>query len=278
MSDYIVETMAFSNAGFNLGSYEIRDADWKDDYGLVVLLQEKRKFIIFINNKTFLTPSIKLHYPIVRWSDKDRIVICNPRVDSKEDNVFILNLAGTILDSFNCGDGVEDIEVGKEGIWISYFDEGVFGDGLSTEGLVLFSFTGDVIFRYHTDLLERPGIADCYAISKGEGSSIWLFPYTDFPLIQVFPDRREIHSYKVPDKVHGSKAICVRGNYAYFNGGYNANGKGYLFCWKIGAKQPQLMGNIERMSRGLGNGEKNHFISISEEFVTLHRLTNDEES
>ncbi|KAB7709248.1 TetR family transcriptional regulator [Bacillus aerolatus] len=265
----------FSKSAANLGSYEIINADWKDNYGLVVILKEQRQFMIRLNNDNFLIPNIKLGFPMVRWIDKDTIVIANPRNESQKDNVFILNLSGTILSSFNGGDGIEGIEVSKEGIWISYFDEGVFGDGISTEGLVLFSFSGNIIFRYHSDLLDRPWIADCYAICKGNGSSIWLFPYTEFPLLQVFPESRIINSYKVPKKLHGSNAICIRGKYAYFYDRYDSNGE--LFCWEIGKKQAQLMGKIDGTARGLHNGENSHFISISEEFIKLHRIINDDE-
>ncbi|XRG79907.1 hypothetical protein V5E38_06210 [Rossellomorea sp. GAMAL-10_SWC] len=130
------------------------------------------------------------------------------------------------------GDGVEDVQVGKEGIWISYFDEGVFGRGISTEGLVLFSLEGKVLFRYHSDLLKGPSIDDCYAISKGKGSTIWLFPYSEFPLIQLYPESRDIKTYKVPVKFRGSHAISIRGKYAYFYGGYSS--KYELYCWGIG--------------------------------------------
>ena len=167
MSKYILNDVVFSKAASKLDSYKIIDADWKDDYGLVVILKEKRQFMILLNDDNILTPPLKLHYPIMRWIDKDKLLIANARNDTRIDNIFILNLTtGTILGSFNGGDGIEDIEVSKEGIWISYFDEGVFGNGISTEGLVLFDFTGNVIFRYHSDLMDRPLIADCYAICK----------------------------------------------------------------------------------------------------------------
>jgi hypothetical protein len=276
LSKYILNDVVFSKAASKLDSYKIIDADWKDDYGLVVILKEKRQFMILLNDDNILTPPLKLHYPIMRWIDKDKLLIADPRNDTRIDNIFILNLTtGTILGSFNGGDGIEDIEVSKEGIWISYFDEGVFGNGISTEGLVLFDFTGNVIFRYHSDLMDRPLIADCYAICKGKGSSIWLFPYTKFPLLQVYPESKILNSHKVPEKLHGSKAICVRGKYAYFFDRYNSNGE--LFCWEIGKKQPQLLGKIDGMTRGLSNRENNHFISVSEEFVKLYRIMNDNE-
>ena len=271
---YITNREVYSKENTSLSSYEIIDADWNDEFGLVVILQEKEEFKVVYNDNTFI-PNIELYYPIIRWIDNDTLVIANPRTESNEDNVFIFNLLGTILGSFNCGDGIEDLEVSKEGIWISYFDEGVFGTGLSTEGLVLVDFSGNVIFRFHSDLLNAPSIEDCYAICKGQGNTIWLFPYMEFPLVQVFPESRIVKSYKVPKKLHGSSAICVRGKYSYFYNSYSSDGE--FICWEIGKKQVQSIGNFNGVTRGLGNSEINHFISISEETIKLLRIHNVDE-
>lgn len=271
----IMDNVIFSKTASKLGSYEIIDADWKDDNGLLVILKEKRHFLLFINDSSCLTPSFKLEFPMIRWIDRDKILIANSRNETDIDNIFIMDLNGAIVNSFNGGDGIEDLEVSEEGIWISYFDEGVYGGGISTEGLVLFDFSGKVIFRYYTDLVDCPPIDDCYAICKGKGSSLWLFPYSEFPLLQVYPDSKTVHSYKVPEILHGSNSICIRGNYAYFVGGYKL--KDELFYWEIEREKPHLLGKIDGIIRGLSNGQLNHFISISEEFVRLYRVINDEE-
>lgn len=275
MNDLILDTVAFSKLESNFDTYEIIDADWKDEYGLVVLLKEKKKYMLFFNDENFVSLNLKVDFPIVRWVDRETIVIVDSREELNKDNAFILNMNGIIVDSFNCGDGVEDLEVGKEGIWISYFDEGVFGSGISTEGLVLFSLEGKVLFRYHSDLLKGPSIDDCYAISKGKGSTIWLFPYSEFPLIQLYPESRDIKTYKVPGKFRGSHAISIRGKYAYFYGGYSS--KYELYCWEIGKKKHEMIGRIDGIARGLGNGESNHFISKSDKFIRLHRIIKDDE-
>ncbi|SFC93698.1 hypothetical protein SAMN05443252_10913 [Bacillus sp. OV322] len=100
-------------------------------------------------------------------------------------------------------------------------------------------------------------------------------PHTDFPLLQIYPESKIINYHKVPEKLYGSHALCVRGNYAYFFGSYDSNGE--LFSWYIGKKKPQFLGKIDGMVRGLSHRENNHFISISEEFVTLYKIINDEE-
>ncbi|WP_230199546.1 TetR family transcriptional regulator [Bacillus testis] len=271
----ILDQIVFSKEASNLDSYKIIDADWKDNLGVAVVLKVKRQLMILLNENDFLTIPFKLQYSIVRWIDKNTLLIADSRNENDLDNVFILNLAGKILVSFNGGDGIEDIEIGKEGIWISYFDEGVFGNGISTEGLVLFDFTGKAVFRYHSDLTIRPSISDCYAICKGKASSVWLFPYSNFCLIQIYPETKAINYYKVPQKLYGSQALCVRGNYAYFFDRYNSDDE--LFSWEIGEKKPQLIGKIDGVLRGLSNSENNHFISISEEFVKLYKIINADE-
>jgi hypothetical protein len=270
----ISNRVVFSKGNTALKSYEIVSADWNDEFGLVVILKNKDKYEVVYNDKTFL-PNVELYYPLIRWINHDTFVIANPRTESNEHNIFIFNLSGVKLGSFNGGDGIQDLEVSKKGIWISYFDEGVFGRGISSEGLVLVSSTGTVLFRFHSDLISGPGISDCYAICKGKGDSLWLFPYTDFPLVQVFPESKEFKSYNIPKKLHGASAICVRGKYGYFYDSYNSNGE--LFCLEIGKQKFQTLGKFNGLARGLGNSKAYHFLSISEENINLHIVHNEDE-
>ncbi|HWL22186.1 MAG TPA: hypothetical protein VNR38_00295 [Ureibacillus sp.] len=107
---------------------------------------------------------------------------------------------GEVIRSFYWGDAVQDIAVSKDGIWCrcSYFDEGVFGEGISTEGLVLFDNTGSPTFQYHSHLPDAPSIADCYAICRGKNMTLWLYPYTDFELIQVNPEKNPFIVHQTP--------------------------------------------------------------------------------
>jgi hypothetical protein len=272
----IIETLLYSKQTDN-NSVELIDCDWNDNLGLVLVLKENRNFIVQIReNRIELNNfNITCEYPLVRWIDYNRFLIADARNDSKKDNLYILNTNGSIFNSFNCGDAIEDIATSKKGIWISYFDEGVFGSGISTEGLVLFSYEGTPLFRYHTDLIDRPPIIDCYAICIGNSDSIWLFPYYDFPLISLNTTKRTIDSYEVPKILHGSNALCVRGKFAYFYDRYNSAGE--LYCWEIGKSRPQLIGKIKGSTRGLDTRESNHFISIEDSYVKAYRIINHNE-
>ncbi|MFZ7824018.1 hypothetical protein ACO1DI_13135 [Priestia sp. 40] len=99
-----------------------------------------------------------------------------------------------------------------------------FGEGISTEGLVLFDHTGLPTFQYHSHLPDAPSIEDCYAICRGENTTLWLYPYTDFELIQVNPEKNSFISHQTPGTLHGSQAISIRGKYSYFYSPYNKGG------------------------------------------------------
>jgi hypothetical protein len=249
------------------------DGDWNDKYGLVLLIEEKRKLKIKIReNFININFDFKFNYPLIRWIDHEYFLIADQRNHINKENLYIYKLDGTKCFSFNCGDGIEDIVVGKEGIWVSYFDEGVYGEGISEEGLVLFTYEGKPSFRYHSDLLERPSISDCYAICKGKSSLIWLFPYTHFPLIRVNPVDKKLESYHVPEVVHGADSLCVRGKFGYF---HHADSE--LYAWEIGEGDPQLLGNLQKKTRGLDTRQNNHFISIDERKIILYRIINPKE-
>lgn len=257
-----------------LNSYRLYDADWKDKYGLVLLVKRKQKIFILWDGSSSEIP-VNMSYPTVRWVDKERILLIDTRNDADRQNAFILKKDGSIYSSFNVGDGIADAVIGAEGIWISYFDEGIFKEeGFSTEGLVLFDFEGNSVFSYHSDLPEAPFISDCYGLVKGKGAAIWLFPYTEFPLVQV--DAGNFTSYEVPEGLHSSTAISVRGNIAYFVKG--AGSEEVLYRWEIGNTQIQSIGKGQGQLRGLGPQESGQFLSVchSKNEVLLYTIPDEQ--
>ncbi|MCS1352184.1 TetR family transcriptional regulator [Mechercharimyces sp. CAU 1602] len=256
---------------------KIIDCDWKDDYGLLMLIEENNQFILKINDGTMYLTNLgirRFHSLFIRWIDKYHFLIANSRNEDRM-NLHIFDMNGIKQNHFNCGDGIEDILVNNESIWISYFDEGVFGDSIGHEGLIQFNYEGTPVLRYHTDLLGAPLIDDCYAICKGKGSSIWIFPYSDFPLLQIDSSSKTYTSYKTPKEVHGSYALCARGKNAYFQGSYRP--KERLYSWRIGQGRPKPIGNIPGYVRGLGDNETHHFLSINNDDVNVYRIINPEE-
>ncbi|MGM0846463.1 MAG: TetR family transcriptional regulator [Bacillota bacterium] len=272
----ISETILYNKQSHG-SDVELIDGDWRDHWELIILIRKDGKFLVEIEGNQIGLSSINLTcgYPLVRWIDRNRFLIADARNLNNTNNIMIFNRNGAILSSFNGGDGIADIAVSKEGIWISYFDEGVFGSGISTEGLVLFSIKGHPELKYHSDLSAGPDITDCYGVCEGNSASLWLFPYMNFPLIKVNPTTRAIESYKTPKILHGSGALCVRGKFAYFHNGYDF--KDELYCWEIGKNHTQRVGIMKGRTRGLNSKETNHFLSIDDQYIKLYEVINPKE-
>ena len=90
--------------------------------------------------------------------------------------------------TLDLGDASEDLQTTADGrIWVSYFDEGVFGGGIGRQGLVCFDSDGAPIFRYadYAEQHDLPMIDDCYAMNVDEAGAVWLNYYMDFLLVQL---------------------------------------------------------------------------------------------
>jgi hypothetical protein len=88
----------------------------------------------------------------------------------------------------NLGDAIEDLQTTSDGhIWVSYFDEGIFGSGIATSGLVCFDSSGEPVFKY-AEFAERhnlPFVADLYALNVSSDDDVWICYYSDFPLVRL---------------------------------------------------------------------------------------------
>ncbi|MDN7240611.1 hypothetical protein QWY14_02365 [Planococcus sp. N028] len=272
----IVEYEIFNAADLKLNSWEIKDADWRTDLGLLAILKQKEQFKVIVGNDNIFTPSllITVEYPIVRWVNKERILLANPRNETGEDNVFLLDVNGCLLNSFNAGDGIMDIVVKEEGIWFSYFDEGVFGEGISREGLVLFSFSGNPLFVYHSGLSDRPFLTSCDAMCVGDGAEVWIFPImmpdVDPALLKVNAKSNTITSILAPELPYEPTALSVRGKDVYFSSQFDPEGN--LYYWEIGTENPQLAGQLKGTIRSLQTSDPYPFVAVTEKTIKLIRV------
>lgn len=93
---------------------------------------------------------------------------------------------GGVRFTVDLGDASEDLQTTPDGlIWVSYFDEGVFGGGIGRQGLVCFDAGGTPLFKY-ADFAEQnalPRICDCYAMNVDGKGAVYINYYTDFPLV-----------------------------------------------------------------------------------------------
>lgn len=182
--------------------------------------------------------------------------------DAHDLNAHLYTSEGQQLASFHAGDGIQDVQVADDGsIWVSYFDEGVFGDTeLGNAGLVCFSAAGEALFRYSEEA-SRHGldtIADCYALNVSPGGEVWLYYYTDFPLVQL-KDRRFSRQWAdLP--ISGAHAFAVHGPCALFTGGYGEEGYLYLVLLNSGHVQAlrafDEFGNPLQYLRAFGRGRR----------------------
>lgn len=123
----------------------------------------------------------------------------------------VLDKRGNLIRALDLGDAIEHVSTTPEGhIWVGYFDEGVFGNGIGREGLICFDSAGAQVFKYaeFAENHELPFISDCYSLNV-VGSSVYVSYYTDFPLVWLsdFKIKRVWHDFDA------NKAIAIRSDH-----------------------------------------------------------------
>ncbi len=141
--------------------------------------------------------------------------------DDGDRNACVYEPDGGVAFTFHAGDGIADVQATDHGhTWISYFDEGVFGDAdLSHNGLVSVDRLGRPVFRFGA--LADPivqSMADCYALNVCSGKEVWLYYYTDFPLVQLL-EGTIAASWSMP--VTGAHGFAVAGGRVLLGGSYD---------------------------------------------------------
>ncbi|MGO9336792.1 MAG: hypothetical protein ACLPY1_04705 [Terracidiphilus sp.] len=100
----------------------------------------------------------------------------------------VYSTAGALIRILNIGDAIEHLQTLPDGrIWVGYFDEGVYGEGISTQGLVCFDRFGEPVFRYGecAAIHKLPRIDDCYALNVAMNGDVFVNYYSDFPLVLI---------------------------------------------------------------------------------------------
>ncbi|WP_318218927.1 hypothetical protein [Streptomyces sp. SCL15-6] len=153
-----------------------------------------------------------------RWPRLDRLpdggfVVAASRTRRCQDanQVQVFDALGREMSSFSVGDAIEHLLADETGhIWVGHFDE-------NPAGIRRWSATGRLAWT--SDGAAIPGLFDCYALNVS-GTVAWACTYTDFPLVEIRPDRGG-RSVKVwTNHVRGARAVAVHGQRVAFYGGY----------------------------------------------------------
>ncbi|MFE1285890.1 hypothetical protein [Streptomyces sp. NPDC058751] len=153
-----------------------------------------------------------------RWPHLDRLpkggfVVASPRARWYEaaDQVQVFDELGHETASFSVGDAVEHMLVDEAGhLWVGHFDE-------NPDGINRWSATGRRVWT--SDGARIPGLFDCYALNVS-GTVAWACPYTDFPLVEIRPDRSDRPVKVWANTIRGARAVAVHGKQVVFYGGY----------------------------------------------------------
>ncbi|MCF6195941.1 MAG: hypothetical protein L3J50_04485 [Emcibacter sp.] len=208
------------------------------------------------------------YYSDINFIDHERLLLVCARSGYKSPgNLFkngrVYSLSGKFLKDYYLGDGIESVQVTKDGrIWTSYFDEGIYGDlPDSKSGLVQWNNDGEKLFEF----LPCDGLGsidECYALNVETENTTWCYYYDGFPLVKI--ENNTIDTYwTIP--VEGSKAFAIHGDNALFLGGYNDHDSIYLL--KLTANHTAKIikkivpENIAKIDRVCARGDTVYFLS-----------------
>jgi len=141
-------------------------------------------------------------------------------------NAVVYDRDGRELRRFLLGDGANDVRTTPDGtIWVSYFDEGVFGnfgwgrpgpEPIGAPGLRAFSATGEPVFAYDAERAGTDIICDAYALNVARDGSAWVYFHTEFPIVRVHGGEYRVWGLGVA----GAHAIAIDGDRALLVGDY----------------------------------------------------------
>lgn len=151
---------------------------------------------------------------------------CAWRATNPERNAVCFDWNGAETGRFTFGDGIQAVQTSADGTsWVSFFDEGVFGnygwsrpgpEPLGSSGLIAVDRSGRQIFTFDAGAAKTDQICDAYAMNVAGPGDVWVYFYTEFPIVRV---RRGVCS-KWTYGVGGARAMAVRGDQVVMFGDY----------------------------------------------------------
>lgn len=212
---------------------------------------------IHFGDKSYSLPK-ELRHPLVRSINEETALVLGASKQYDENdkkNVWIINSAGEVKNSFCTDSAVENVVITKDFIVVTYFDEAAcYGDGIE-----VYDFEGKLLFGYEEVFgKESVEIFDCYAAAFVEENQIIFCPYTEFPLVLFNIESKTQQVWETPEVVRGFHAITKLSEKIYFHRTYSLDLEGYdfgIYEWQIGSKEAQKKGEYQSyFVRGLPNG------------------------
>jgi outer membrane protein assembly factor BamB len=206
-------------------------------------------------------PALDVAYPLVEMFPDGRVLIAGARCAWRSDDDFDLN--GIVCDLTNgstrrllLGDGIADVAIDGAGrIWVSYFDEGIFGNfgwshpgpsGRGAGGLVCFKDDGTVLWQFNRQDSDH-FIDDCYALNASR-DEIWIYFYSAFKVCRVAMDFTQ--TFYAPEGIEGATALAVSEAAILFSSNYRESPDTFRLLRRDGTK----LARPHRVTAHLPNG------------------------
>ncbi len=179
--------------------------------------------------RTLSIDSVTLRLTHVQPFDGGRLLLACARAGGiwEAENAMIVTADGTESQRFTLFDGIEDVQIDLANrVWVSYFDEGVFGgQELPAEGLVCFDANLVPTLRFNSLAIARgiPEMYDCYALNVAPTADTYAYYYGEsaeryFPLVHL-RDGQVADVWQITT-VRGAHSVAVGTTHALFGGAY----------------------------------------------------------
>lgn len=242
------------------------------DYdGNLILLTDTNDLYHFINNDIIHIniPTIeKLFFSSAQPIGENWLLV-SARIDEEDNdvkNAYVFDKEGNILNRYEYGDAVADVQTTPEGdVWVSYFDQ-------SDPGRLNCYKDGDQTFDFYYSILKSnqhvPPIDDCYAMNVTLDSTN-IYYYSDFPFVKIMGDN-EFELYEdIP--IVGSEAFAINGDDVLFSHDYDAKPEVYLYSLsekkKVTFKTLKSDGSILNYDHSVGRESKLFLIEGTEVYI-----------
>jgi hypothetical protein len=171
---------------------------------------------------------VEIAFPSVQPLPNGEVLLvgsrCHYREGDPEQNAVVFDENGNVQRRFVLGDGINALETTADGrIWVSYFDEGVFGNygwdkPMGSSGLICFDPSGQIVWEF-TPPDGFDTICDCYAMNVTDGT-VWACYYSEFPLVKI-DSKSRVRGWK--NEISGANALAVDDKRVLLWGGYGDN-------------------------------------------------------